>query len=116
MSNESKDYQEHNYSEFISINNEGNKFFDKNKSKVTWHEEKNKFSSMYEAQEYVSSEVYPEILQSSNGYKTTDPKLAFSLLFELTKIKTHGILNKEIHADIEVIDEQIYYLVWTSNE
>jgi hypothetical protein len=44
---------------------------------------------MYEAEEYVKSDIYPGILHNYNGYKTTDPKLAYSLVFELIKIKTH---------------------------
>ncbi|WP_106768035.1 hypothetical protein [Paenibacillus faecalis] len=117
MSNDDKDFRADSYSEFIFTNTEGNKIYEKNKSTfVTWYEENKIFSSMYEVQEYISSEIYPEILHNYNGYKTTDPKLAYSLLFELIKIKTHGYLTREVYADIDLIDEKLYYLVWISSE
>ena len=104
------------YSEYVSKSAEGNKIYIRNKSvPVIWYEEKKAFQSMFEAQEYISSEIYPAILQSCNGYKTTDPKLAYSLLFELIKTKTHGSIELKVFADIEVINNQLYYLVWISS-
>ncbi|MFU1795395.1 hypothetical protein ACM1RC_16125 [Paenibacillus azoreducens] len=117
MSNDNNEFPINSYKENIFTNTESNKILEKNKSlSVTWYEDKKTFSSMYEAQEYISSEIYPEILHHYNGYKTTDPQLACSLLFELIKAKTHGFITREVHASIDVIEKKLYYLVWTSPE
>lgn len=118
MFNKDKELRPDTYTEIVFTNEEKDKHLvgRNNFPSVSWYEENKVFSSMYEAQEYISSEVYPEILHNYNGYKTTDLKLASSLLFELMKIRTNGYLTREVYADIDVIDKKLYYLVWISSE
>ncbi|GAB6992167.1 hypothetical protein [Paenibacillus pini] len=114
MSKENNDIPSNAYREFIFTNNDSNLILDKNKSpSIKWYEEKrNDISSMYEAQEYISSEIYSKILNDYTGYKTTDSKLAFSLLFQLIQAKTIGYITKEVYANIDIIENRQYYQVW----
>lgn len=117
MSNDEQETPLNSYFEMVFTNTDHNLIFDKHKSpSIRWYEGGRDLSSMYEAQEYVSSEIYSEILNNYDGYKTTDPKLAYSLLFLLIQGKTTGYITREVHAamDRDSIENKTYYLVWMS--
>lgn len=86
------------------------------RSSVTWYEETQSFDSMYEVQEWVSSDAYNRIGHEFDGYKSIDPKFAYALLFLLVQGKTYGYVNKEICADTELVENKLIYLVWLSSE
>lgn len=84
-------------------------------SSITWYDEKMTFKTIREAQEWVYSDAYNEIGFSYNGYRTTDPKLSYSLLYEIVRAKTKGydkFTNKKVYADEKIIDGKNYYMVW----
>ncbi|MBT2289249.1 hypothetical protein J7E73_08900 [Paenibacillus albidus] len=67
---------------------------------------------MREADEWISSDAYNKIGHEYDGYRTTDPKMAYSLVFQLVRAQTLGFGPKKVHADEEYSGDKITYLVW----
>lgn len=81
---------------------------------IRWFEEMIQFDTLREAEEWVMSEAYNKIGgREYDGYLTGDPKLAFALVYNLTRLKTlgHASLN-EIYADEVVKDGETLFKVW----
>ncbi len=80
---------------------------------IRWHEDGLTFETQREAYEWAVSVIYNEIGNLYDGYKTTDEKIAYALVYELVRANTLSIANYKIHADEEYISPQsIIYKVW----
>ncbi|QWU18116.1 hypothetical protein KP014_01865 [Paenibacillus sophorae] len=74
------------------------------------------FDTFHEAYEWISSDAFNKIGYDYEGYKTTDPKLAYELLFQLVRAKTLETDSREVYADVEFSKNSITYMVWVSRE
>ncbi|MFE4713336.1 MULTISPECIES: hypothetical protein [unclassified Paenibacillus] len=80
---------------------------------IRWYNEEMEFETTREAYEWVSSDAYNKIGYDYDGYRTTDSKLAYALLFELVRANTAGFGDRKVFADEEYVDnDKIFYLVW----
>ncbi|KEK23989.1 hypothetical protein [Bacillus gaemokensis] len=76
---------------------------------IRWHEDGITFETQREAHEW----AYNEIGNLYDGYRTTDAKIAYALVYELVKASTSSTANYKIHADEEYITpKSIVYKVW----
>ncbi|MGO4276252.1 hypothetical protein AB4Z22_41605 [Paenibacillus sp. TAF58] len=87
---------------------------DDNVFKLTWFEETQHLETIREAQEWVESGAFNEIGYLFDGYKSTDPKFAYALLFELVRSNTIHEKRYDIFCDYDYIDGQTIYKVWVS--
>lgn len=81
---------------------------------IKWHEDGMKFETQRESWEWVSSVVYNEIGNHYDGYRTEDEKIAYSLVYELTRLNTFSGKTFEVYAHEYYINPEIptVYLVW----
>lgn len=87
-----------------------------NRKDIRWFEEMLTFDTLREAEEWVMSDAYNKIGGDQfDGYWTGDPKLAFALVYNLTRLKTLGDATfNDIYADEEERDGQTIFKVWVS--
>jgi len=78
---------------------------------ISWFEEPLIFESLREADEWIGSEAYNKIGYDYDGYITADPKLAYSLVYQLIRNKKLSEVAT-IHADEIFINNTNYYYVW----
>ncbi|QUL56597.1 hypothetical protein KDC22_08970 [Paenibacillus tritici] len=83
---------------------------------IRWFEEMLTFDTLREAEEWVMSDAYNRLGEGEyDGYRTSDPKLAFALVYNLTRLKTLGGASfNTIYADEEVRDGHIVFRVWVN--
>ncbi|WP_052416156.1 hypothetical protein [Paenibacillus sp. FSL R5-0912] len=83
---------------------------------IRWFEEMLTFDTLREAEEWVMSDAYNKVGgRQFDGYLTSDPKLAFVLVYNLTRLKTLGRASfNNIYADEKEKDGQTLFMVWVS--
>ncbi len=81
-----------------------------------WFVDEMEFDTVREAHEWVYSDAYNQIGHQYDGYKSSDPKLAYALLFELVRSNTIHEYKHDVHCDVEYIDGRMIYRVWVSNK
>ncbi len=70
------------------------------------------FATMRESHEWAYSVIYNEIGNLYDGYKTTDEKIASSLVFELVRLNTLTGMKYEIFSDYENVNNRLVFMVW----
>lgn len=84
-----------------------------NKKDIRWFREMIYFDTLREAEEWVySGDAFNKIGTEFEGYIIGDPKLAFSLLYNLTRDNTLDQRFNSIFADEEYKDGETLYMVW----
>ncbi|ETT54789.1 hypothetical protein C162_03784 [Paenibacillus sp. FSL R7-269] len=82
---------------------------------IRWFRETVHFETLREAEEWVyNGDAFNKIGVEFEGYVTSDPKLAFALLFNLTRENTLNQRFQNIFADEDHSDGQALYMVWVS--
>ncbi|WP_248845152.1 hypothetical protein [Paenibacillus jilunlii] len=79
-----------------------------------WYTETMQFETMREAHEWAYSEAYNAIGNLYDGYITTDEKIAYALVFELTRSNTIHGFRFNIHCDCDFSVKPMAYKVWVS--
>ncbi|EEM07955.1 hypothetical protein [Bacillus pseudomycoides] len=83
---------------------------------IRWYEDGMSFETLREAQEWACSVVYNEIGNLYDGYKTTDEKIAYALVYELVRANTLYNPSFKIHTDWDYIAPQSFiYKIWVEN-
>ncbi|MEK5489280.1 hypothetical protein MKZ24_00920 [Paenibacillus sp. FSL R7-0297] len=85
-----------------------------NDKSIRWFIETMQFETMREAHEWAYSGAFNEIGNLYEGYITTDEKIAYALVFELTRINTIRGFRCNIHCDCDFNVKPIVYKVWVS--
>jgi lipoate-protein ligase B len=67
---------------------------------------------MRESHEWAYNVIYNEIGNNYDGYKTTDEKIASSLVFELVRSNTLHGLRFNIFSDLDKVNNQMVFMVW----
>ncbi|MGG2027953.1 hypothetical protein AB1282_19830 [Gottfriedia sp. S16(2024)] len=83
-----------------------------NASWIRWYEDGMSFSTMRESHEWAYNVIYNEIGNLYDGYKTTDEKIASSLVFELVRLNTLTEKKHAIFSDYEKVNNQLVFMVW----
>ncbi|GGA27986.1 hypothetical protein [Paenibacillus physcomitrellae] len=78
---------------------------------LRWFEETESFETLREAEEWVSSDAYNKIGHEYDGYTTTDPMLAYALVFQLVRQQKVRIPHHKVCAS-EDYGKTITYYVW----
>lgn len=65
---------------------------------IRWHQDGMKFDTLRESHEWAYSVVYNEIGNLYDGYQTEDEKIAYSLVYELTRLNTISSEQIEVYA------------------
>lgn len=79
---------------------------------LRWCEEDTVFDTMRESREWVSSGIYNEIGNLYDGYRTADEKMAYALVYELTRLNTSQGSAFLIFADNEFGGDRPHFRVW----
>ncbi|WP_405079023.1 hypothetical protein ACI48J_15095 [Paenibacillus chitinolyticus] len=112
MENPDKNDGKNSYSEIINTDKVDAPKADIHIADLTWFEEEMTFETIREAEEWVYSDAYNKIGHKYDGYKTTDPKLAYALLYHLVRAKTLRIDSREVLADEQIVDNKTVFMVW----
>jgi hypothetical protein len=72
------------------------------------------FETLRESHEWAYSVVYNEIGTHYDGYKTTDEKIAYSLVFELVRANTVFGHRYNVYSEYDYIDNSSIYMVWVT--
>lgn len=88
---------------------------DQNDKTLNWYTETMQFQTMREAHEWVYSGSYNEIGKIYDGLITKDDKIAYALVFELTRRKTLVDHPADICCDVVYGENTLTYRVWVTN-
>ncbi|MBP1989328.1 hypothetical protein [Paenibacillus eucommiae] len=103
---------EQKYSEIIRSENTNKNLKKDDLPLIRWYEENMTFETLREADEWVYSDTFNKIGYDYDGYKTTDPKLAYALLYHLIRANTLGTETRKVYADEKLVDNTNVYMVW----
>lgn len=81
---------------------------------IRWHEDGMKFETLRESHEWAYSVTYNEIGYQYDGYATHDEKIAYSLVYELTRLNTFGGKSVDVFAyeEYSAVDCAVVYRIW----
>lgn len=81
---------------------------------IRWHNDGTEFETQRESWEWASSVVYNEIGNLYDGYRTTDEKIACSLVYELTRLNTFQgpTFHVFAHNEYDKAEQKHWYMVW----
>lgn len=84
-------------------------------SDIQWHQDGKTFDTIREAHEWAYNVIYNEIGNLYGGYKTTDEKIAYSLVYELVRSNTFYGQRYNVYSDYEKEASNLYiYKVWVT--
>lgn len=85
---------------------------------IRWHKDGMKFETLRESHEWAYSVVYNEIGNIYDGYQTEDEKIAYSLVYELTRLNTFSSESVEVfaHELYSNPETPIVYRVWVKRK
>ncbi|MDF9839418.1 MULTISPECIES: hypothetical protein [unclassified Paenibacillus] len=85
------------------------------KKDIRWFKEMINFDTLREAEQWVyNGDAFNKIRTEFEGYITGDPKLAFALLYNLTRENTLNQRFNGIFADEEYKDGHTLYMIWVN--